>query len=181
SQVRAHVGRGLVHLLEQTIPQRFRDDPVAMERNVARYRTHHPSVMREQTRLLAGARDALSRLHERGLRIAVCSNKPAQFTRELLAHFELADKVDVVLGPEDVARPKPAPQMLQTALERLGVAAGEALYVGDMTVDVEAARAAGVRVWIVPTGAQDRPTLAAAGPDRVLDSLEELPALIGSP
>ena len=76
-------------------------------------------------------------------------------------------------------QPKPAPDMLLAGLGRLGVAAAEALYVGDMTVDVATARAAGVRVWVVPTGSDDRAALAAAGPDRLLDSLADLPALLG--
>ena len=42
--------------------------------------------------------------------------------------------------------------MLVAALRRLGVSAAESLYVGDMTVDIETARAAGVKVWVVPTG-----------------------------
>jgi phosphoglycolate phosphatase-like HAD superfamily hydrolase len=80
-----------------------------------------------------------------------------------------------VLGPEDVARPKPAPDMLRVALERLGVAPARALYVGDMGVDVETARAAGVPVWVVATGSDTREALAAARPDRLLTGLAELP------
>jgi phosphoglycolate phosphatase len=70
--------------------------------------------------------------------------------------------------------------MLLAGLQRLGVAAGEALYVGDMTVDIDTARAAGVRVWIVPTGSDDRATLERARPDRLLRDLHELAAILGS-
>jgi phosphoglycolate phosphatase-like HAD superfamily hydrolase len=69
--------------------------------------------------------------------------------------------------------------MLLAGLDRLGVAAAEALYVGDMTVDIATARAAGVSVWVVPTGSDARSALAAAGPDRLLDRLADLPALLG--
>ena len=64
--------------------------------------------------------------------------------------------------------------MLLEALRRLGVPAGEALYVGDMDVDVQTARAAGVEVWVVPTGSADRATLEAARPDRIIAGLGEL-------
>jgi phosphoglycolate phosphatase len=70
--------------------------------------------------------------------------------------------------------------MLLAALPRLGVAADEALYVGDMTVDVETARAAGVRVWVVPTGSDDIDALTRARPDRLLRDLHELTVLLGS-
>jgi phosphoglycolate phosphatase-like HAD superfamily hydrolase len=85
---------------------------------------------------------------------------------------------DVVLGPEDVARPKPAPDMLLDALARLGVAGADVLYVGDMTVDVETARAAGVAVWVVPTGSDDIEALRGARPDRLLRDLHELAAAL---
>jgi 2-phosphoglycolate phosphatase len=171
-EVRRHVGRGPAYLLQHTVP---RGDVKA---NVAAYREHHPSVLHSGTRLLPGAADALRALHERGLKLGVCSNKPVAFTRELLSYLGVAPYLDVVLGPEDVARPKPAPDMLLAALPRLGVTAGEALYVGDMTVDVETARAAGVRVWVVPTGSDSPDAIARARPDRTLRDLDELPALL---
>ena len=58
------------------------------------------------------------------------------------------------------------------------MAATEALYVGDMVVDIETARGAGVRVWVVATGSNDRATLEAGRPDRLLGSLRELPGLL---
>lgn len=165
AEVRRHVGRGLENLLAECVP----DSDLA--ENVALYRAHHETVMRELTQLLPGAREAIEQLHRAGCRLGVCSNKKVDFTRELLDYLGLTPHLDVVLGPDDVPRPKPAPDMLQEALRRLGVAPAEALYVGDMGVDVETARAAGVPVWVVPTGSSDRATLAAAGPDRLLDDL----------
>jgi phosphoglycolate phosphatase len=172
AEVTRHVGRGPDYLLSRTVGV---GDPPA---NLAAYRAHHPGVLREGTRLLPGAREVLEGLHARGLRQAVCSNKPVAFTRELVAYLGVAGFLDVVLGPEDVARNKPAPDMLLGALFRLGVGPSEALYVGDMTVDVEAARAAGVRVWVVATGSDTAEALDHARPDRRLDHLEDLLRLI---
>jgi phosphoglycolate phosphatase len=173
AEVRRHVGRGPVYLLEHTVPGAEPDRAVAL------YRAHHPGVMRAGTRLLPGAAEALKALKASGRQTAVCSNKPRNFTRELLGYLELDLLVDVVLGPEDVPRPKPAPDMLRAALTRLGVSADEALYVGDMVVDIETARAAGVAVWVVPTGSDPRAALQAAGPDRLLDGLGQIPDLLG--
>jgi phosphoglycolate phosphatase len=169
AEVRRHVGRGPYYLLEHTVPG------ADLENDLARYRAHHPSVMVSRTRLLPGAAEAVAALKQLGLRIGVCSNKPVAFTRSLLDSLNLAPYLDEVLGPEDVARPKPAPDMLREALTRLGITADEALYVGDMTVDIETARQAGVRVWIVPTGSDELATLVRAGPDRLLRDLHDLP------
>ena len=81
---------------------------------------------------------------------------------------------------EDAPRPKPAPDMLRAGLEKLGVSAEESLYIGDMVVDIETARAAGVPVWVIPTGSDEQSTLHAAKPDRLLGSLRELSSLSAS-
>jgi phosphoglycolate phosphatase len=174
-EVRRHVGRGVEYLLAHTVPG---GDAAA---DAAAYRAHHPSVLRGGTRLMPGAAEALEALHGRGLRLGVCSNKPVAFTRELVGWLGVARWLDVVVGPEDVARPKPAPDMLLAALDRLHLTPKEALYIGDMVVDVQTARAAGVTVWIVPTGSDDPETVARAAPDRLLPSLREVAAALASP
>ncbi|MHB1423165.1 MAG: HAD family hydrolase [Gemmataceae bacterium] len=174
-EVRRHVGRGAGYLLEHTVPAG------SLEANTAAYRAHHPSVLREGTRLMPGAAETLQALHQRGLLLGVCSNKPIDFTRELAAYLGVASFLNVVLGPEDVSCPKPAPDMLRVALARLNVSANEALYVGDMTVDIQTARAAGVSVWVVPTGSDTIETLRQAHPDRLLRDLGELRELLCAP
>ncbi len=174
STVRRHVGRGPANLLTQTLGRE------ASAADVAAYKAHHPSVLRSGTTLMPGAANVLTVLQEQGVLLGLCSNKPIAFSRELLAILGVAGHFTVVLGPEDVPHPKPAPDMLLAALKRLGVPGDEALYIGDMTVDVETARAAGIAVWVVPTGSDDINTLVRSGPDRLLRDLRELAALLGS-
>lgn len=170
-EVQQHVGRGLDYLLKQTVP------PADTEADTLLYRNHYAQVMKEGTVLLPGARDTLAALHEAGVRLAVCSNKPAPFTKELLEYLGLAEFLDLVLGPDDVPHKKPAPDMLLAALHGLICRPEHALYVGDMTIDVQTARAAAVPVWVVATGSDTLDTLRDATPDRILGSLEEfLPA-----
>jgi phosphoglycolate phosphatase/AHBA synthesis associated protein len=91
----------------------------------------------------ADAAPLLAALHERGLRTAVVTNTPSPLTRRILAHAAL--EPDDVVGGTDVPHPKPAPDMVLLACERLGLATGEVLFVGDSRYDREAAAAAGVR------------------------------------
>jgi phosphoglycolate phosphatase len=174
-EVRRHVGRGMPYLLAQTAPG---GNP---EADAVLYREHHPSVLKSGTRLLPGVAEALAALTASGRRLGVCSNKPVAFTRQLLLDLEIVDRFSAVLGPEDVPRPKPAPDMLLEGLSRLGVAATEALYVGDMVIDIQTARAAGVPVWVVPTGSDTLEALRAASPDRLLAGMTELPGLLDVP
>jgi phosphoglycolate phosphatase len=173
SLVRRSVGRGPEALLRDTVPQ------ADVQAAVRMYRAHHPSVMRSGTRVLPGVEDTLAALYNSGLRLGVCSNKPGPFTRGLLDYLRLSSVIEAVIGPEDAPRPKPAPDMLLVTLQRLGVTPSSALYVGDMVVDIETARAAGVTVWVVPTGSEERDVLAAAKPDRLLPGFVELLRLVG--
>jgi 2-phosphoglycolate phosphatase len=170
-EVRRCVGRGPAYLLQHTVPG------TDLDKDMARYRAHHPSVLRSGTHLLPGVSETLHILRESGLRLAVCSNKPRDFTRELLNALGLASLMEAVIGPEDAARIKPAPDMLLAALNQLNVAPAEALYVGDMVVDIETARAAGVTVWVIPTGSDERSTLQAAKADLLLGDFRELASL----
>ena len=167
-QVRPHVGRGLHHLLRNTSP----GGKLAVDCEV--YLQHHPSVLMSGTHLLPGAAATLKPLHEIGLKLAICSNKPRDFTLALVSGLGISGYISVVLGPDDVPNPKPAPDMLLAALQRLGVSADEALYIGDMTVDITTARAAGVRVWVVATGSDTPEALDRAGPDRRLSGLPDV-------
>ena len=169
-QVKIHVGHGPDYLLKNTIPG---GDPQV---DLSAYRAHHPSVMGPLTRLLPGAADLLSALQKKGKRIGLCSNKPRLFSQDLLVHLGVADLFHVVLGPEDVAAPKPSPEMLMRAMDALALSREEVLYVGDTIVDIQTARAAGVTVWVLPTGSESRSNLEREQPDRLFEDLHRMRA-----
>jgi phosphoglycolate phosphatase len=174
--VRRYVGYGLSHLLRELVPDA---DPAAA---VALYREHHRTVMAAGTRLMPGVGRTVPELARRGFRLAVCSNKRVEFTRQLVDDFGLAVHFGAILGPEDVEnRPKPDPVMLLEGCHRLGVSPAESIYVGDMAIDVHTARAAGIAVWLVPGGAMSVEAAATAGPDRVLSGFAELLDLLPAP
>jgi HAD superfamily hydrolase (TIGR01549 family) len=94
------------------------------------------------------ALETLDRLHTRGLRTAVASNAP--FPPEMLHRQArvngVDERVDAVVFSSEVGRRKPAPELYLAALERIGVAPAEALYVGDRVVeDYDGPRRAGLR------------------------------------
>ena len=173
AEVTRHVGRGATQLLRDTVGV---GDP---KENAEAYKAHHPTVIRAGTRWLPGALEMLQTLHGQGVKLGICSNKPVAFTRIILAGFEYQPLFDVVLGPEDAGKHKPAPDILLCAMARLCVTPEETLYVGDMGIDIQTARAAGVRVWVVPTGSDTVEALDAAGPDRRLRDLDELREAFG--
>lgn len=80
----------------------------------------------------------------RELPLAVATNRGSSMG-EILEHFSLAGYFQVVVTSRDVARPKPAPDMLLLAARQLQLAPQELLFVGDSDLDCQAARAAGIR------------------------------------
>jgi 2-phosphoglycolate phosphatase len=173
SEVRQFVGLGLSYLLEKLVPSAPTEEAIAL------YRTHHEQVMLTQTKLMPGVAETIPALSHRGFRQGVCSNKRVEFTRKLVDVLGLAPYFTCVLGPEDVDnRAKPDPAMLFEGVKRLGVSRDEAVYVGDMSIDVHTAKAAGVTVWIVLGGAEGHESASAAGPDRVLRGFAEMLELL---
>ncbi len=170
--VRKYVGHGLANLLGDLCPG------CDVDLAVARYRAHHPSVMLAGTTLFPGVRETLALLHQRGYPMGVCSNKAVDFTRGLIAVLGLAELLPVVLGPEDVGVPKPDPAMLLEGCRRLGISHSEGLYIGDMVVDVQAAQAAGMPVWLVHVGMAGTEDPRDAGPDRILKDFAEMAELL---
>jgi phosphoglycolate phosphatase len=173
-QVREMVGHGLETLMEEAVGLE------RMPRGVRLFRERYDLICEERTTLLPGVATAVSTLATRGIAQGVATNKPTRFARRILAHLGLIPPLAAVLGPGDAIPAKPDAVMLLAVLAQLDVEPGEALYVGDMTIDVETARNAGVHVWVLPTGSCSRAQLAAASPDRIFNSMDELPGLLAS-
>jgi len=171
-EIRRHVGLGLAQLMADLAPGMPFEDAVAL------YSRHHESIMLSETTLLPGVRETVAALQTRGYKLGVCSNKRVAFTKALILNLGLADAMSEILGPDDVGVPKPDPAMLIEAMRRLNVLPAETIYIGDMAVDVRTAKAAGVAVWLVPSGAHGWEDPLALHPDVVLESFEQLSVLL---
>ena len=132
-------------------------------------------IMHERTRVFAPVAEAVDALRRRGLATAICSTKRRSQIERILARHGLADRFDAIVGGEDVARHKPAPDALHLALDRLGVPPERALYVGDHHVDADAAAAAGVPFVAVLSGPTPREDFTGRAVRAFLGSVAELP------
>ena len=89
--------------------------------------------------------ETLGALSARGLRLAICTKKPAHLTHKVLEDLGLAKRFEVISGGDSEPFSKPDPRHLQAVLSKLQVAPSEALFVGDSHLDAQLAAAAGVR------------------------------------
>lgn len=94
----------------------------------------------------------LRKLKEQGFKTGIISTKYRYRIIGTLEKFAMTELVDIVLGGEDVDQPKPDPEGILKAIERLGVTKREALYTGDSLIDANAAKNAGIDFVAVTTG-----------------------------
>ncbi len=117
----------------------------------------------------------LHKLRSRGSRLGVVTNKNAALTRQLLAKLRFDQYFLTVVAGDSAARPKPAADPVDLALQRMRLARADALFVGDSDTDVGAARAAGVCVVCVTYGYSHGMAADQLGADGTIQSFLDLP------
>lgn len=129
---------------------------------------------------IPGAVDAITRLRESGVKIALTTGFSRSTQDRLLGVLGWADLADLALVPSDAGRGRPYPDMILTALLRAEIDdVRHVAVLGDTTSDVTAGLRAGASVVAgVVTGAHDAESLRAAGATHVLGSVAELPGLL---
>jgi HAD superfamily hydrolase (TIGR01509 family) len=114
-----------------------------VERYRIEYRTRYDAVAIPATRLFRGARAALRDFHSAGLGQATVTGKRAADCERILNGLGIKKDIDVYLGGDSVVRPKPAPDLAQHAMQRLGVSPGESVVIGDSAADIAMGKASG--------------------------------------
>ena len=127
------------------------------------------------TRPYPGVIETLAKLA--GAPKAVATTKRTFMARRVTEVLGLAPLVDLVQGTDDGTPIKPAPDLFLQVMERFAARPGKTLVVGDTVHDVRAGKAAGCFTVAVTYGIGARDALAAAGPDRLIDSFPEIAAI----
>lgn len=99
-----------------------------------------------------GSRVLVDRLRSRGLTCAAVSSARADDIADLLRAAGVADLIETVISADDADRSKPDPDLVEVALDRVGVSASEAVLIGDTPYDIEAGQRAGVSVIALRCG-----------------------------
>ena len=177
--VRRWVGNGVERLVERALTGEpdTPADPGLLREACAAFLDLYSASGHDRSRTYPGVRDGLTTLRAHGVALACITNKPHRPAVDLLAHLALLDSFDLVLGGDSLPRRKPDPLPLLHACSTLDVAVEHSVFAGDSTNDVEAARAAGMRVACVSYGYNHGRDIEETAPDAVVDSLAELAVL----
>ena len=142
------------------------------------YRDYQNTIHDELLRPFPDAAQTVAELERRGYRLAIVTSKHRRSAMRGMELCGLVSHFDVIVTPEDVRQPKPHPEPVLFALERLGVSPEEALFVGDSPHDVAAGRAAGTRTAGVLWGPFPRAALEQARPDALLSTQRDVIRLL---
>jgi phosphoglycolate phosphatase len=169
--VSSYVGNGAPVLMRRALGQEASEADVqrALEYFLGYYREH----MLDNTRLYPGVQDALDRLQSTGNHMAVLTNKPVRFSRELVRGLGLGSHFFQVYGGNSFEQKKPDPIGVETLLKESGIARERAVMVGDSGVDIRTARNANIRACGVTYGFQPE-GFVEDPPDIVVDDLNQL-------
>lgn len=121
-----------------------------------------------------GAGETLQRLRSAGIKVACTTNKELRHALRVLRTNRLDGYFDLVLGGDSLPQQKPHASVLQTVAEKLGCERAWTAHVGDSSIDVAAARNAGVAAWAVPYGYNGGAPIASSQPDRIFCQLSEV-------
>lgn len=148
--IRRAVGWGDENLLRPFV------GPRDLRRALRLYRRHHRKALLKYTSLFPGVKLLLRYLKTKGYSLAVASNRPTRFSREIIRHLGLGRYFDYILCKDALRYGKPHPQILNKIMQKFSVKPGETVYVGDMHIDAEAGRRAKISTIIVTTGSSTR-------------------------
>lgn len=142
------------------------------------YRRHHKGSLKTGVKFLRGAQKILKDLDRDGYILAIASNRPTRFTKIILKVLKMDGYFDYVLCADKISRPKPYPDILKYILKKYKLRREEALYVGDMTIDVKTGNSARVKTVAVLTGSSTRDEISALKPYRIIPRISLLENII---
>ena len=173
------VGNGISKLVERFSPEAART-PAQLAATLREFDAQYGAHMFDKTAPYPGMPQLLARLHARGVRMAVYSNKADEFAGEVVARYFDPALFALVRGARPGVPTKPAPEGTRALLAALGAdpAAGDVLYVGDSNVDVATAHNAGLPCCGVLWGFRTKQELQDAGAEYLATNAAALERVI---
>ena len=147
-----------------------------LDEMVKLFRAYYNEHCLDNTRPYDGIAPLIRELKEKGVKMAIVSNKVDPAVKELAARF--FPEISVAIGESEGVRRKPAPDTVYQAMKELQADPKETVYIGDSEVDLATARAAGLPCISVLWGFREKELLVSEGADCFVDRPEEILTLL---
>jgi phosphoglycolate phosphatase len=171
--VASYVGHGVTVLIKRALGDKAPDGEV--EKGLAFFLNYYAHHLLDNTIAYPGVREALEDLGNR--KLAILTNKPTRFSREIIAGLGLGPYFFEIYGGDSFPLKKPHPMGIKTLMSHVSIPAEKTLMVGDSDTDVLTGRNAGVWTCGVTYGFGPQ-ALKEAGPDLLLENLRDLPPIL---
>lgn len=172
-QIIPHMGM----TLEQQLQIFTGNDDVA--EMVVDYRAHNAIHHDNMVKEFPHVKEVIAALHERGIKLGVVTTKIRPSTLKALEMFGLLEYMDTIVTVNDVEHPKPHPEPVLTAIERLKADPQRTLMVGDSAADIQSANAAGVKSVAVAWSLKGVEVLQKYDPDYILNDMTDIYDVLG--
>lgn len=166
------VGHGIPNLVSRFSPANCRS-PLLMASTLAQFSQYYSAHNMDKTAPYGGIPELLALLKDRGVQMAVYSNKADEFSQVIIRHY-FPDVFDLVQGKMAGVPVKPDPTGVKSILQRLKARPEDTLYVGDSDVDMQTAHNAGLTACGVTWGFRSRQELEGEHPRFLADTVAEL-------
>jgi phosphoglycolate phosphatase len=165
--VRSYVGEGAARLMQRVMGEH--ESAEVHRAGLDRFLIRYAEKLRVHTNPYPGIEGLVQRLTGNQ---AIATNKPGHLTRALLGLLGWSNHFRTVVAGGEVPNRKPAPDAIHRVLELANVRMEDALFIGDTPIDINTAKAAGIRFVCVSWGLRPREELAGA--ELIVDTAEEL-------
>lgn len=180
ARVSTWIGNGADIMMQRALTYALQRAPEPYEAEQARqlFDKFYAQTAEQGSALFPGVKQTLQTLRQQNMPMAIVTNKPTPFVVPLLKSLGIDQFFSLVIGGDDVVAKKPHPAAVYLVLGKLGLTAGELLFIGDSRNDIRAAKSAGVPCAGLSYGYNYGEPIADSHPDCVLDSFDQLlPAL----
>jgi len=160
---RYFVGDGVFVYAERALPAGVRGDQAVVAACAAKMREEYSSRWKSKTRLYDGISELLDALAERGIGLAILSNKPHPAVLDVVGHFFVRWHFDAALGAQLSAPKKPDPTVALEIAKGMGAVPAACIYIGDTDTDMQTALRAGMFAVGALWGFRTREELVRAG------------------
>lgn len=142
------------------------------------YRSYNYAHHDELIRSFPHVNETMEGLLSRGIKLGIVTTKIRPTTLKALEMFDLLKYMETIVTVNDVSQAKPHPEPVLTAVANLGVDPARTLMVGDSAVDIQSAKAAGVRVAAVAWSLKGEDTLCKYNPDYIIHDMKDLYTIV---
>ncbi|MEK5035326.1 pyrophosphatase PpaX [Paenibacillus sp. FSL R7-0302] len=142
------------------------------------YRSYNNAHHDELVRAFPHVNETMEELQRQGIKLGVVTTKIRPTTLKALEMFDLLKYMETIVTVNDVTHPKPHPEPVLTAVANLGVDPAKTLMVGDSAVDIQSAKAAGVRVAGVAWSLKGEAVLRTYEPDYIIQEMKDLYSIV---